>query len=358
MKVSAINFYQVLNHKYLKKEIKNNDISSKKINSLDKNHYNTASPFIQYSNATSFKGITAKGLVKQRGIFTHITSLPGTRSFCGQFGDIQTTKFINWLAAAKQTHWIMNPLNALEDNLCPYSSAGRFSRNKFIVNLNKLTGEEYGDILKESELPEDITAPSFTLEMLEKQKNPRFELAYKRFKNLDVNSPIKLEYKNFVAKNDKLWLEDYANFDLISKKFGANWQNWDKKLQTAPEKAKEKGVELNSVIFSILKNKDKSLTKAKFEDGIGLFKFEQFLYDKQFHELVDELNTKGIRLIMDLPIGVSATGVDTWGKKDIFLLDKDFKPTHVSGCPSEGARSVLYLIKRSPTSVNFALTIH
>ena len=49
----------------------------------------------QYQQAVPFKGINAKGVVKQRGMFMHITSLPGTRSFCGQFGDIQTTKFIN-----------------------------------------------------------------------------------------------------------------------------------------------------------------------------------------------------------------------------------------------------------------------
>ena len=54
-----------------------------------------------YSNSTNycknsipFKGVTGKGLVKQRGMLLHITSLPATRSFCGQFGDIQTTKFI------------------------------------------------------------------------------------------------------------------------------------------------------------------------------------------------------------------------------------------------------------------------
>ena len=41
--------------------------------------------------------------------------------------------------------------------------------------------------------------------------------------------------------------------------------------------------------------------------------------------------------MMDLPVGVSSGGVDVWGKKNIFLLDKNFKPTKVSGCPSEKA---------------------
>ncbi len=290
-----------------------------------------------YMNSIPFEGVTGQGLVKQRGMLLHITSLPGTRSYCGQFGDIQTSKFINWLAASKQTHWIMNPLNALENHLCPYSGDGRFSRNKFIVNLNKLTGKEYGKILKESELPEDVYAPVFTLDMLEKQKNPRFQIAFNRFKGLPETAQIKKEYAKFLDKNDKLWLDDYANYDAIAKSQGRNWLDWDKELQVAPETAKAEDKSLESVIFPLLSSKNQNLSKSEYSDMVGLYKFEQFLYDKQFHELVKELDSKGIRLMLDLPIGVSATGVDTWGKKGIFLLDEEFKPTKVSGCPSEGA---------------------
>lgn len=290
-----------------------------------------------YPEAIAFRGINAKGLVKQRGIYMHITSIPGTRSYCGQFGDVQTTKFIDWLASAKQTHWIMNPLNALEEHLCPYSAAGRYSRNKFIVNLNKLTENEYGQILKENELPDDISTPVFTLEMLEKQKNPRFKLAFDRFKALEETAPIKKEYNKFLDSNDQLWLDDYANYDVVSRYLGTNWHKWPQKLQTAPEDAKKSNVQIGEKVFPLLRKKDPSLSKDMFQDKIDLYKFEQFLFDKQFHELVKELDSKGIRLIMDLPIGVSAEGVDAWGKKSIFLLDEYFNPTRVSGCPSEGA---------------------
>ena len=287
-----------------------------------------------FQSNIAFEGITSKGVVTQRGLLMHITSLPAYRSFCGQFGDLQTTKFINWLKQAKQTHWIMNPLNALEDNLCPYSSSGRFSRNKFIVNLNKLTTKEYGNILKPSELPDDITVPEFTLDMLERQKNPRFKKAYERFVKLSETETIKKEYNNFINEQDSLWLEDYANYDALSRKFGAYWLNWDKKLQTAPENAKAEGITLKDKILQVL---DGKINKDEYEENIGLYKFEQFLYDKQYNQMAEELAGKGIRLMMDLPVGVSAGGVDVWGKKSIFLLDKDFRPTKVSGCPSEKA---------------------
>lgn len=308
--------------------------SSLKNIALNEQYLQTAKTNDSFQSSISFNGITSKGVVTQRGLLMHITSLPASRSFCGQFGDLQTTKFINWLKKAKQTHWIMNPLNALEDNLCPYSSTGRFSRNKFIVNLNKLTGKEYGRILKRSELPDDVTVPEFTLDMLERQKNPRFKKAYERFKKLPETESIKKEYNNFVEEQDNLWLEDYANYDVLSRKFGAYWPNWDKKLQTAPEDAKAEGISLKDKILNVLGNK---IDKKEYEDGVGLYKFEQFLYNKQYNEMADELADKGIRLMMDLPVGVSSGGVDVWGKKNIFLLDKNFKPTKVSGCPSEKA---------------------
>ncbi len=274
------------------------------------------------------------GIAQQRGLLFHITSLPATRSFCGQFGDVQTSAFIKWLKKAKQTHWIMNPLNALDDTLCPYGANGRFSRNKFIVNLNKLTGKEYGKILKPKELPDDITTPNFTLDMLERQKNPRFKLAYDRFKKLPDEMPIKKEYNNFVEKQGDLWLKDYASFDVLSRKFGSNWHNWEKELQSAPEDAKKNGVSLDEQILKVL---DGKINKNEYYDGLGLYKFEQFLYDKQYNEMTEELKSNGIRMLLDLPIGVSSCGVDTWGKKGIFLLDKNYKPLKVSGCPSEKA---------------------
>ena len=308
--------------------------SSSKNIALKEQYLQMAKTNDSFQSSISFNGITSKGVVTQRGLLMHITSLPASRSFCGQFGDLQTTKFINWLKKAKQTHWIMNPLNALEDNLCPYSSTGRFSRNKFIVNLNKLTGKEYGRILMRSELPDDVTVPEFTLDMLERQKNPRFKKAYERFKKLPDTESIKKEYNNFVEEQDNLWLEDYANYDVLSRKFGAYWPNWDKKLQTAPEDAKAEGISLKDKILKVL---DGKIDKKEYEDGVGLYKFEQFLYNKQYNEMADELADKGIRLMMDLPVGVSSGGVDVWGKKNIFLLDKNFKPTKVSGCPSEKA---------------------
>ena len=274
-------------------------------------------------NAIPFTGVDGKGKVKQRGLMFHITSLPATRSYCGQFLDPETDKFIDFLAKSKQTHWIMNPLFAPGPDLCPYNSSGRFSKNKYIVNLNELTKEKYGNLLKPSELPDDITSPVFTMEMLKGQKDPRFAKAFERFEKLDAKHPLKIEYTKFEKENKDLWLDTYAAYDALSIAHGDNWKKWPKDLQMLPEKIREGEGSFEDFLSG------KELKEFK------KYKFEQFLFDKQFNEFNNQLNSKNIRLILDLAIGVSPNGVDTWANKDIFLLDKDFNPIRVSGCPSE-----------------------
>ncbi len=321
-----------------------NKISAKRIDNIQQKNsvtpsYSQKDSFVRTNvyNAIPFTGIDGKGNVKQRGMLFHISSLPATRSYCGQFLDPQTDKFIDFLHESKQTHWIFNPLFALGDDLCPYNSTGRFSKNKYLVNLNELVKPEYGSILKKSDLPDDITSPVFTKEMLKGQKDPRFEKAYDNFVKLDKTHPLKREYSKFVKENASLWLDTYAAYNGISTIYGDNWRQWPKKLQTLPETAEKLGEPLNEVLKQTLSgelsNKDIKNVMKKIE----LFKFEQFLYDKQFTQFNNQLKSKDINLILDLAIGVDPNGVDVWANKDMFLLDKNYKPIRVSGCPPEAA---------------------
>ncbi len=320
------------------------------INSFNKNkrikfNYNAQTVtdgFIKNNNynAVSFTGINMKGIVKQRGILFHITHLPAERSCCGQFLDPNTDKFINEvLVKGKQTHWIMNPLAAIGPDLCPYNSFGRFSRNKYIINLNKLIEDGYGNLLKKSDLPWDIPVERFSLETLQKQKNPAFKKAFKRFEKLDETHFLKQEFRQFEKANDKLWLDTYSAYFAISPHYGADdWHNWPKELIMLPETVKTKGTSFTEEIVNVLKKFGK--TKKEIDKSLGdynQFKFEQFLFDKQFNEFNKQLKDKNINIILDLPIGVSPNGVDTWANKKIFLLNKDLQPAKISGAPPEDA---------------------
>ena len=137
MKVSAISF---LNFVSPVKSVNNNNVYSNRIKLEEKQDTFEKSNIY---NAISFTGVNGKGQVKQRGMLFHISSLPATRSYCGQFLDPETDKFIDFLQRSHQTHWIMNPLFAIGEDLCPYNASGRFSKNIHLVNLNELTKNEY-----------------------------------------------------------------------------------------------------------------------------------------------------------------------------------------------------------------------
>lgn len=137
-------------------------------------------------------------------------------------------------------------------------------------------------------------------------------------------------------ENGKLWLDTYSAHSAITKVYGNNWKKWPDELKNLPEDAKKNNTSLKNQLKIYLSenSEDKTSSKQILED-IDLYKFEQFLYDKQFNEFKDQLAAKGIRLILDLAIGVSPNGVDTWANKGIFLMDENNTPTKVSGAPPE-----------------------
>lgn len=288
-----------------------------------------------YSDAVMFEGVSAKGLVRQRGMYHHISALPATGSFCGQFLDVETNKFIEFLARAKQTHWIVNPLNELTEDMCPYNPIGRFSKNKYLVNMNVLASADYGDLLKKNELSHYNSGKVFDLEMLKTQKDPLFKKAYFRFMKLDASSSLKKEYDYFCQKNNDIWLDVYAVYNVVANKYGQSWYQWDKNLVEAPDKVDEKN-SLDKLVFNALKKIGAGLSYKSYVNQKDLYKFEQFLFDKQFRQTIKILEDNNLKIMTDFPIGVCSDGVDTWANKEIFFLDKEtLRPTVVTGCPSK-----------------------
>jgi 4-alpha-glucanotransferase len=56
---------------------------------------------------------------------------------------------------------------------------------------------------------------------------------------------------------------------------------------------------------------------------------------KQWMELKEYANRKGIRIIGDIPIYVSPDSSDAWACGPLFQFDEDHRPTAVAGCPPD-----------------------
>ncbi len=299
---------------------------------------------IEHKNIeVSFTGRSGKA--KNRGLMMHISHLPATRSAIGQFLDPETTDFINFLKEAKQTHWIINPLTPIGDDLSPYNASSRFDRNKYMVNLNVLTSNEYGNILKESDLPEDVESKTFTLEKLQNQKDPCFKKALANFKKLDETHPLKVEFNNFIKENGEEWVNDNSLFEGIQKLvknsnqedvYAEDWKSWSNELKYFPENTEGMSFEQKIEALKDLKINGKSFGKEE-QEAVEIFRLEQFLFNKQFGEFKEELDDAGVQLFVDLAYAVSPSGKDVWANKDIVCLDENNEPAKLTGCMPEPA---------------------
>ena len=57
------------------------------------------------------------------------------------------------------------------------------------------------------------------------------------------------------------------------------------------------------------------------------YKYLQFKFDEQWRRLKAYANSKGIRIIGDIPIYVALDSADAWANPGLFQLDKENLPT-------------------------------
>jgi 4-alpha-glucanotransferase len=64
-------------------------------------------------------------------------------------------------------------------------------------------------------------------------------------------------------------------------------------------------------------------------------RFGQFLVSHQWRHVKQYANSKGIRLIGDVPIFVASDSADVWANPELFYLDQQRRPTLVAGVPPD-----------------------
>ena len=120
-------------------------------------------------------------------------------------------------------------------------------------------------------------------------------------------------FKAFIKKEAD-WLEDYALFTALKKKFGgASWLTWDDDIRHRKASAIDKA-------------------KKELADDIDFVYFKQYEFDKQWRALRRYANKKNVKIIGDLPFYVSLDSADCWAHPEVFQMDKNSEPKVVAGC--------------------------
>lgn len=251
-------------------------------------------------------------LTRSSGVLMHITSLPNAFGI-GSFGQ-SAYEFVDFLVETKQTYWQILPLTTTSYGDSPYQSFSAIAGNTHLIDFDLLT--QMG-LLKEADYAsvnfgDDPTSVDY--DRIFSARRPILETAVKNFLS---NQSFQSDFKSF-EKNNRLWLDDFAEFMAIKEHFGNQaLQRWDDKKAVARD--------------------PKTLEKYRtlLADQIQYFKVTQYFFFKQWGELKDYANQRGIKIIGDMPIYVAADSVEVWTKPELFQLDKERNPLFVAGVPAD-----------------------
>lgn len=209
-------------------------------------------------------------------------------------------EFADFLAETGQEYWQILPLNPTGFGNSPYQSFSGYAGNPYFIDLKAF--------LKDDSLIKPTHGNYTDYEYLYKTRFKILKKIYAEYKPDE-------EYKKFIKENST-WLEDYAVFSAAKEYFGgAEWIYWD-----------------DDIKFRTDLNKYKKL----LHDDIEFFKFLQYIFYSQWKKLKAYVNSKGIKIIGDMPIYVSFDSSDVWSAPQYFELDENLFPKSVAGCPPDG----------------------
>ena len=251
-------------------------------------------------------------VARSAGILLHPTSLPG-RFGIGELG-AQARRFVDFLADAGQSLWQILPLGPTGYGDSPYACFSAFAGNPLLLDLPRLADE--GDVD-----PDDLTAaPAFPDDHVDFGSVIPFKVAVlrraaRRFRQHAAGARREA-FDRFCAEN-AAWLDDYALFmALKDARDGAVWNTWDWPLASRQPDALDEW-------------------RLRCDDTVFSERYAQFQFARQWAELRDYANAKGIRIVGDIPIFCAFDSADVWAHPELFWLDQRLRTTVVAGVPPD-----------------------
>ena len=248
------------------------------------------------------------GFKRKSGILMPISSLPSKYGI-GSFGK-SAYDFVDFLSETKTRCWQVLPLNPTSYGDSPYQSPASTSGNPYFIDLDILVKK--GLLLKEEALLSKTSSKRVDYGFLFKNRYPVLRKAYERFLKSGRNEST--EYKRFIKLNAH-WIGDYSLFMALKVHYNyAPWTTWSDEHRNI--------------------NKAR-LHKAEFSFEAGFWSWIQFEFFAQWKALLDYAHSRKVLIIGDMPIYVAHDSLDVWQSPEQFLLDDDFSPTVVAGCPPD-----------------------
>lgn len=246
--------------------------------------------------------------LRASGVLLPVSSVPSPYGI-GNLGK-ESYRFIDFLKDAGQCYWQILPIGPTGCGDSPYQSFSAFAANPYFIDPEQLV--EKG-LLKKAELSSfsfGSDAANVDYGALFENRLTMLHLATDRFPQ-DNAGFLKFQ------KENKSWLQDYALFMALKKENDmVSFQEWPEELRLRKPAALEKA-------------------RGRLADEILFHEIIQYLFREQWDALLQYAHKNGIYIIGDLPIYVSPDSSDLWTHSNLFQVDKDRRPTFVSGCPPD-----------------------
>ena len=250
-------------------------------------------------------------LRRSSGVLLHPTSLPGPFGV----GDLGPTayRWVETLAAAKQSWWQILPLGPTGFGDSPYQSFSAFAGNVTLLSPELLMRD--GLLSDTAFAGKSFPNDHVEYEVVTAAKRAMVREAWERFRGGKAPH-LRGEFDAY-RERQKAWLADYALFMAIRESAGGqSLADWPEPLRTR-----------HPDTLAVMEN--------ELTTEIRVHMFGQFLFDRQWAALKAFANEKKVRLLGDAPIFVAGDSADVWANPDQFLLDEHGKPTAVAGVPPD-----------------------
>ena len=214
-------------------------------------------------------------------------------------------RFVDFLRISGQKYWQVLPLVQTGYGDSPYQSVSDASGNPYFIDVEELHKD---GLLTKRELQEEIEkSPRIDYGRLYETRYPLLRKAFSRF---DVENAEFVKW----CKSGKY--TDYACFMALKQKYNAPFYEWPEEFKFRDAPALKQYIKEN-------------------KNEILFWQFLQFEFYRQWKKLKTYANSKGIKIIGDLPLYVSADSVDVWTNPSLFMLDAELHPQKVAGVPPD-----------------------
>ncbi len=251
---------------------------------------------------------------RRSGILLHISSLPSNYGI-GDFGP-GAYAFVDWLSECRQRIWQILPLTPIEEPLgnSPYNSTSAFAGNTLFISPEYLIRD---GILDASEVNHLQLASGSRVNFREvtQFKEKIHKLVFQGYeKGLWSPGHELEEFRNQHA----FWLKGYCHFYALHRKYALPWTQWPLEFRNGKELAAS---------ATLL---DKQCQREAEKEELL-----QFLFWKQWKQLIQYCEHKDVLLMGDLPIYINHDSADVWANPEIFNLDENFATKGMAGVPPD-----------------------